>query len=70
MRVIEDKTKLMKRVEATFNEPLEETLRYLYVDEGKRVDEVAETMSISYVTAYKWLKLAGIYSRRLNIPRE
>lgn len=46
---------------------IEEVLRELFVDQNKSTKKIADELSISYVTAFKWLQQAGIYSRRLKI---
>lgn len=57
----------MKEIEYELEENIEEVLRRMYVDENKLTEIIATELSISYVTAFKWLKKAGIYSRRLDI---
>ena len=57
----------MLEVEEKLEEDIEEVLRRMFVDENKPTETIAEELSISYVTAFKWLRRAGIYSRRLDI---
>lgn len=57
----------MIRIEKEKGVNIEELLRVMFVDENKTTKNIAKELSISYVTAFKWLKLAGIYSRRLEI---
>ena len=67
MKKIMNKSKRMKEIEYELEENIEEVLRRMYVDENKLTEIIATELSISYVTAFKWLKKAGIYSRRLDI---
>lgn len=67
MKKIKDKTKLMLKTEENKGIEIEELLRRLFVDEGKSTECIAEELSISYVTAFKWLQLAGIYSRKIQL---
>lgn len=67
MRLIERKTKQMLSIEQEKRGDIEEILRVLYVDENKSIYEIMKTLNISYATCIKWLKLAGIYSRKLDI---
>lgn len=57
----------MKEIEDREGESIEEILRKLYVDENKLTETIADELSISYVTAFKWLRGAGIYSHKLDI---
>ena len=57
----------MLEVEQRLGEPVEELLRRFYVDEHKSVHEIATIIGVTYGIAHKWLKLAGIYSRQLNL---
>ena len=70
MKDISFKTPRMKTIENKHNLNVEELLRQKYVDENKSALEVAKELNISYVTAVKWLKLAGIYSHRLKIEKD
>ena len=67
MKTIYNKTSKMLEVEQRFDEPAEELLRRFYVDEHKSVHEIASIIGTTYAIAHKWLKLAGIYSRQLNL---
>ena len=67
VKEIHRKTKKMLEVETKTKERIEETLRRLFVDENKSHEEITKELSISYVTVVKWLSLAGIHSRKLNI---
>ena len=60
----------MKRVETTINQPIEEALRRKYVDENKSAHEIASELGVAYRIIVKWLKLCGVYSRRLRIERD
>lgn len=57
----------MLEIEGILGEPLEEYLRRSFVDENKGLHEIASELNIAYRILLKWLKLAGIYSRNLNI---
>lgn len=67
MKIIRNKTPLMKIMETKFNQCVEELLRQKYVDENKPPAQIATELGIGFVTTINWLKLAGIYSRRLKI---
>ncbi len=57
----------MKLIETKRGEDIEETLRRLFVDEHMSYMDIAKQLNISYVTVIKWLRLAGVYSRKLNV---
>lgn len=67
MKQIKTKTKLMKVVEKRENEKIEEVLRRKYVNENKPTHTIANELKISYLTAIKWIKLAGVHSRKLDL---
>lgn len=67
VKEINRKTEKMREIETKTKERIEETLRRLFVDENKSHMEIAKELSVSYVTVVKWLQLAGIHSRKLNI---
>lgn len=46
---------------------IEEILRRKFVDENKPTQQIADELNISYPTALKLLKSAGIYSRKLSL---
>ena len=66
MKQIKNRSPTMKQIDKNFNKPAEEILRIKYVEQNKKVTTIAEELDISYVTVIKWLKLAGIYSRKLK----
>lgn len=57
----------MKIIEAKRGENIEEILRRLFVDENKTQKQIADELNISYVTVIKWLHLAGVRSRKLDV---
>lgn len=57
----------MLQIEQEKGENIEEVLRRMFVDENRPTENIAKELSISYVTAFKWLEKAGIYSRKLDI---
>lgn len=67
MKTIRNKTERMKLIENKHGVMLEEILRKLYVDENKSIMDIAKFLNTSHVTTLKWLDLAGIYSRQLQI---
>lgn len=67
MKRINKKSSVMKTVEDRFTMPIQELLRIKYVDEALPHQQIAEELDINYTTLIRWLRLAGIYSRRLNI---
>lgn len=70
MKIIDSKTDKMLQVEKDLGVNIEEALRFLYVDEALSVQAISEMLRVSYVTAWKWLQLAGIYSRKLKTLEE
>lgn len=67
MKKIQDKTPAMLRIEEEFGKPIEEILRHMYVDDRLNHVQMIARLGISYPTLIKWLKLAGVRSRRLNV---
>lgn len=67
MKTIESKTDTMKLTETKLGGELEEILRYLYVDKNMPVHDMCKVLGTSYVTTLKWLKLAGVYSRKIKV---
>lgn len=61
------KTRYMLAAEQRINEELEEALRRKFVDENKPIKQIADELGASYEAVVKWLKMAGVYSRRLRI---
>ena len=57
----------MLAAEQRIGEPLEEALRRKFVDENKPIKTIADELGSSYDATIKWLKLSGVYSRRLRI---
>lgn len=70
MKVIQNKTEKMLKIENNFNLPIEEILRQKFVDENKTITQIGKELNITYVTVIKWLSLAGIYSRRLKLEEK
>jgi len=66
MRKIAQKTDTMKQIETKLGGDIEEILREMYVDKHMSVQDMSTELEISYVTVLKWLKLAGVRSRRLK----
>jgi hypothetical protein len=69
MKHIKRKTIHMKRVEQRIKEPLEEALRRKFVDENKPIHTIKDELGASYDATVKWLKMSGVYSRKLRIQR-
>lgn len=67
IKEIKNKTELMLEIEKREGVSIEEVLRRKFVDENKSKRTIADELSISYVTAFKWLERAGVYSRKLEI---
>jgi transposase-like protein len=67
MKIIPVKTTSMKQIETNTGEDIEETLRRLFVDENLSQMDIANQLHVSYVTVVKWLRQAGIRSRKLNV---
>lgn len=67
MRKISNKSTKMKLIEHKRGVEIEELLRQMYVDENKPTQTIANELQLSYITTVKWLKLAGIHSRKLQL---
>lgn len=57
----------MKDIEKRYGGDIEEILRGLYVDKNMNLYDMANELGISHVTLIKWLKLAGVRSRKLRV---
>lgn len=66
MRIIEDKTKTMKRIEKIHDIEITELLRKMYVDEEKSLEEIGNFLDLSPATIHKWLKVADIRTRKMK----
>ena len=64
---IKKKTPQMLYLECKHNCKIEELLRQLYVDQGYNIHQVAKILGVAYLTAQRWLKVAGIYSHKLTL---
>lgn len=67
MKTIIHKNKYMLEIEQKLNQNIEEVLRCKFVDENKPAHQIATELNISYVTVLRWLALAGVRSRRINL---
>lgn len=67
MKKITKKNRIMTSIESREGDLLEETLRKKFVDENKSTQQIADDLQVSYLTAYRWLQKAGIYSRKLKL---
>jgi hypothetical protein len=67
MKYLTTKTRFMINAENRINEPLEEALRRKFVDENKPIHTIKDELGASYDATHKWLKMCGIYSRKLRI---
>ena len=67
MRSIEKKTKNMLEIESEMGESIEEILRHMFVDLHLPHRVIAKELGVGYETVIKWLRMSGIYSRKLNI---
>lgn len=59
------KNALINQIETTKGEEIEELLRRYYVDEHLTQYQIAKELNVSYLTVIRWLKRAGIHSRKL-----
>lgn len=59
------KNALINQIETTKGEEMEELLRRYYVDEHLTQYQIAKELNVSYLTVIRWLKRAGIHSRKL-----
>lgn len=67
MRIIKDKSELMLQVEKKIGGNVEEALRKMYVDDNMSVRDISAELGVSYVTTHRWLKKAGVRSRRVKV---
>lgn len=67
MKAIAKKTWRMLEVEHDLGESVESYMRRRFVDDNVTLYELSDEMNVSYRMVLKWLKMAGIYSRRLGI---
>ncbi len=67
MKPIKNKSKHILLIEEEHHLQIEELLRRLYVDEGLSIQELATRINVTYLTAHRWLKKAGIYSHKLSL---
>lgn len=63
------KSRTMRQIETKMGGSIEEVLRSMYVDQDMSTMLIAQTLGISYVTANKWLHLAGVRSRKLRVDK-
>ncbi|TCX53797.1 hypothetical protein [Dehalobacter sp. 14DCB1] len=61
------KNKLIFQIEKKEGEILEEILRHKFVDENKSMQQIANELNVTYLTVFRWLKKAGVYSRMLKL---
>jgi DNA invertase Pin-like site-specific DNA recombinase len=67
VKMIPSKNTTMKRIETNQGCEIEEILRRLFVDEHYTQKQIAQELSISYLTVIRWLKKAGIRHRRIDL---
>ena len=67
MKSIKKKVKYMRDIEEREGVCIEELLRRKFVDENKPAKQIADELGTSYITTFKLLKMAGIYSRKLKL---
>lgn len=67
MKKINNKSAKIKLIENKEGIGIEELLRRKFVDENKSIEKIANELGISYVTTFRWLRMAGIYSRKLKL---
>lgn len=67
MKYLTARTRHMIRAEKRIGEPLEEALRRKFVDENKSIHTIKDELGASYDATHKWLKMCGVYSRKLRI---
>lgn len=67
MKKMWKKSDKVRNIEEKEGEYIEEVLRSKFVDENKPTQQIADELGISYPMAFRLLKSAGIYSRKLNL---
>ena len=67
MKQIQNKTDSMRLIEALAHQEIEEVMRQLWVEEELTVTDITKQLRISRETTRKWLRKAGIHSKRLHL---
>lgn len=58
------RTAEMQRIEARLGQPIDETLRKLYVDRGLTVRQVGSELGVTAGVVSRWLERFGIPARK------
>jgi DNA-binding transcriptional regulator LsrR (DeoR family) len=61
------KNALIKNIQLTHGEEIEELLRIYFVDDNMSQHDIARKLNISYLTVVRWLKRAGVRHRRIDL---
>jgi DNA-binding transcriptional regulator YiaG len=67
MKHMDKKNALIKQIETTHGEEIEELLRKYFVDDNLSQHDIARKLNISYLTVVRWLKRAGVRHRRIDL---
>lgn len=57
----------MQTIESNQGVEIEELLRRLFVDENLSIEEIGKRLQLSYPHVIRWLRLAGVRSRRITL---
>lgn len=66
MKKIENKTNAIKRIEKTYDMPIEELLNKMYKEQGMIIRDISEELLISPKTVWSWMQQAGISCRKMK----
>jgi DNA-binding transcriptional regulator LsrR (DeoR family) len=61
------KNALIRTIQLTHGEEIEELLRTYFVDDNMSQHDIARKLNISYLTVVRWLKRAGVRHRRIDL---
>lgn len=61
------KTEYMKKKEKELNEPIEEVIRRMYIDENKTILQIGKEIGLNKLSIAKWMKIFGLRGRRINL---
>lgn len=63
------KTRLMKRLEEQYGQPIERLLRDWYLNRGWTLEEIGEELGLDHSTISRWMDRLGIPKREWVLPQ-
>lgn len=61
------KGKKVLGLEKKYQEPIEEIIRRMYVDENMQIPDITKELGLTVRTFYKYKNLAHVFSRRIEL---